>query len=166
MVACTRGVYSLAARGEGISPKTFANIDKSTNMPHNSAALGLLLCGVWMSYFIGGQFFGWFGNYAFDSSELPIITIYPIYVPILVKFMIKEKGLNPLARFVLPILSIIGSGIMVAASIFRHRISNVWYLIVFAVVMAIGVALYFYNKKNAAYDEEISSDEKSVNKEA
>ena len=149
MVACTRGVYSLAARGEGISPKTFANIDKSTNMPHNSAALGLLLCGVWMSYFIGGQFFGWFGKYAFDSSELPIITIYPIYIPILVRFMIKEKGLNPFARFILPILSIIGAGIMVAASIFRHRISNVWYLIVFAVIMAIGVALYFYNRKNA-----------------
>ena len=157
MVACTRGVYSLAARGEGVSPKTFANIDKSTNMPHNSAALGLLLCGIWMSYFIGGQFFGWFGNYAFDSSELPIITIYPIYVPILVRFMIKEKGLNPFARFVLPILSIVGAGIMVAASIFRHRISNVWYLIVFAVIMAIGAALYFYNRKNAAYEAELAA---------
>ena len=147
MVASTRGVYSLAARGEGISPKTFANIDRSTNMPHNSAALGLLLCGIWMTYFIGGQFFGWFGEYAFDSSELPIITIYPIYVPILVSFMIKEKGLNPFARFVLPCLSIVGVGIMVAASIFRHKISNVWYLIVFAVIMLAGAALYLYHKK-------------------
>ena len=149
MVASTRGVYSLAARGEGLSPKTFANIDKSTNMPHNSAALGLLLCAVWMAYFIGGQFFGWFGSYAFDSSELPIITIYPIYVPILVSFMIKEKELNPFFRFVLPILSIVGAGIMVAASIFRHKIGNVWYLIVFVIVMAVGAALYFYHKRNA-----------------
>ena len=150
MVACTRGVYSLAARGEGVAPKTFDNIDKSTNMPHNSAAFGLLLCGVWMAYFVGGQFFGWFGDYAFDSSELPIITIYPIYVPILINFMVKEKGLNPFARFVLPILSIIGAGIMVAASIFRHRVGNVWYLIVFAVIMAVGAALYFYNRKRNA----------------
>ena len=149
MVACTRGVYSLAARGEGIAPRTFENIDKSTNMPHNSAALGLLLCGIWMAYFIGGQFFGWFGNYAFDSSELPIITIYPIYVPILVSFMIKEKGLNPFFRFVLPILSIIGAGVMVAASIFRHKVSIVWYLIVFVIVMAVGVALYFLRKGKA-----------------
>ena len=149
MVACTRGVYSLAARGEGIAPRTFENIDKSTNMPHNSAALGLLLCGIWMAYFIGGQFFGWFGNYAFDSSELPIITIYPIYVPILVSFMIKEKGLNPFFRFVLPILSIIGAGVMVAASIFRHEVSIVWYLIVFVIVMAVGVALYFLRKGKA-----------------
>ena len=156
MVASTRGVYSLAARGEGISPKTFANIDKSTNMPHNSAALGLLLCGIWMAYFIGGQFFGWFGNYAFDSSELPIITIYPIYVPILVSFMIKEKGLNPFFRFVLPILSIVGAGIMVAASIFRHKIGNVWYLIVFAVVMLVGAALFFYHRKNASANEPVT----------
>lgn len=159
MVASTRGVYSLAARGEGISPKTFANIDKSTNMPHNSAALGLLLCGFWMAYFIGGQFFGWFGKYAFDSSELPIITIYPIYVPILVSFMIKEKGLNPLLRFVLPILSIIGAGIMVAASIFRHKIGNVWYLIAFAIVMALGALLFLYHrKKGAATTDNATSD--------
>nr|MBQ8890222.1 amino acid permease [Clostridia bacterium] len=150
MVASTRGVYSLAARGEGISPKTFANIDKSTNMPHNSAALGLLLCGFWMAYFIGGQFFDWFGKYAFDSSELPIITIYPIYVPILVSFMLKEKGLNPFFRFVLPSLSIIGAGIMVAASIFRHKISNVWYLILFTLVMLVGALLYYYNGKRKA----------------
>jgi hypothetical protein len=49
--------------------------------------------------------------------------------------MKKEKGLNPFFRFVLPSLSIIGAGIMVAASIFRHKISNVWYLILFALVM-------------------------------
>ena len=149
MVACTRGVYSLAARGEGIAPRTFENIDKSTNMPHNSAAFGLLLCGIWMAYFVGGQFFNWFDKFAFDSSELPIITIYPIYVPILVSFMIKEKGLNPFFRFVLPILSIIGAGVMVAASIFRHGLGNIWYLIVFAVIMAVGVALHFLRKGKA-----------------
>lgn len=146
--ACSRGVFSLAARDEGISPKTFSQIDRETNMPHNSAAFGLLLCAIWFMYFIGGQFFGWFGEYAFDSSELPIITVYPIYVPILVSFMIKEKGLNPFLRFVLPGLSIVGAGVMVAASIFRHGISNVWYLIVFAVVMLIGAAVYFYKNKS------------------
>ena len=147
MVASTRGVYALAARGEGISPKTFSNIDRTTNMPHNSAALGLLLCGVWLTYFLGGQFFGWFGAYAFDSSELPIITVYPLYVPILVSFMMKEKGLNPFLRFVLPSLSIVGAGVMVAASIFRHGISNIWYLVVFAAVMLVGALLLLYHKR-------------------
>lgn len=155
-VACSRGAYALAARNEGISPRIFKQIDKETNIPHNSASLGLLLCGVWFAYFIGGQFFGWFGSYAFDSSELPIITIYPIYVPILIRFMIKEKDVSPFKRFVLPILSIIGAGVMVAASIFRHRMANVWYLIVFTVVMAIGAAIYYFYNKKGASDKEVS----------
>ena len=147
MVAVTRATYALSARGEGVSPKTFGEVDRVTNMPHNSAAFGLLLCIFWFVYFIGGQFFGWFGNYAFDSSELPIITIYPMYIPILIRFMIKEKDLGAFKRFVLPSLSFVGIGIMVAASIFRHGISNVWYLIVFAVIMLVGGLLYYLNRR-------------------
>ena len=68
--------------------------------------------------------------------------------------MIKEKDVSPFKRFVLPILSIIGAGVMVAASIFRHRMANVWYLIVFTVIMAAGAAIYyFYNKKGASEKE-------------
>jgi APA family basic amino acid/polyamine antiporter len=112
-------------------------------MPNNSAALGLMLCGVWFVYFIGGQFFGWFGKYAFDSSEIPIVTVYPLYIPILVAFMIKEKGMHPLKRFVLPTLSIVGALVMTAASILRHGMANLYYLVVFAVIMGVG---FFFMK--------------------
>lgn len=135
MLGCTRGMFSLAARNEGLAPHTLSQIDKATNMPNNSAALGLFMCAIWFVYFIGGQFFGWFGEYAFDSSELPIVTVYPLYIPILISFMIKEKGMNPFKRFVLPSLSIIGSGAMVTASIFRHKMGNIYYLAVFALIM-------------------------------
>ncbi len=148
-VACTRGMYSLAVREEGINPDMFVEVDKKTNMPSNSSAFGILMCGIWFVYFMGSQFFGWFGAYGFDSSELPIITIYPIYVPMLINFMIKEKELHPVKRFVLPILSIIGAGVMVTASIFRQGMANVWYLIVFAIIMAIGGVVLYFNEKNS-----------------
>ncbi|MGH4117443.1 hypothetical protein [Clostridium sp.] len=45
---CTRGIYSLAARGFGPNPKIFKQIDSETNMPTNSSILGLLLCGIWL----------------------------------------------------------------------------------------------------------------------
>lgn len=158
-VACSRGVYALAARDKGIAPKVFRQIDKESNMPHNSATFGLFLALIWFVYFIGGQFFGWFGSYAFDSSELPIITIYPMYVPILIAYMIKEKDIGVFKRFVLPSLSIIGAGIMVAASIFRHKMGNVWYLIVFAVVMAAGALVYyFYNNKLGSKSSDAAED--------
>ena len=44
-------------------------------------------------------------------------------------------------RFVLPILALCGSVFMVIASIFSHGIGCLWYLIVFAVIMAVGALL-------------------------
>lgn len=146
MLGCTRGIYALSARNEGISPKTFKQIDKITNVPHNSAAFALLACAFWFMYFIFSSM-GIFGEYGFDSSELPIITIYPLYIPILLVMMVKEKDLNPLRRFVLPVLSIIGIGVIVMASILAHGIKNVWYLIVFALVMLLGAFVKRINEK-------------------
>ncbi len=154
MLGCSRVFYSMAARGQGIAPDTLAQVDKKTNMPGNSAALSLMLCGVWFVYFIGGQFFGWFGKYAFDSSEIPIVTVYPLYIPILVAFMIKEKEMHPVKRFVLPILSIISALVMTAASILRHGMSNVYYLVIFAIVMGAGFFFVKPKKRTVSENEE------------
>ena len=150
MLACTRGFYALSVRNEGVAPETLSQVDKKTGIPTNSAALALFMCVLWLAYFTGGQFFGWFGSYAFDSSELPIITLYPLYVPILIMFMKKEKDLHPVKRFVFPALSIACVGVLVMASIVSHKLGNLYYLAVFAVIMAIGAAFYFYNNKNIA----------------
>ena len=144
MLACTRSMYSLAARGEGPAPKIFGQLDSKTNMPHNSSIICLLIVGGWLVYFVGGVQLGWAGKYAFDSSELPIITIYLMYLPILISWMIKEKGQNILRRFIMPILAICGSVFMVVASVFSHGMGVVWYLIVFAAIMLVGVLV---NKK-------------------
>ena len=166
MLGCCRGIYSLSARDEGISPETFKQVDRKTNMPHNSAAFALLTCAIWFVYFIclalGTTKLGVVNNYAFDSSELPIITIYPMYIPILVIMMIKEKDLHPFKRFVLPIISIIGIAVIVAASILSHKMGNVWYLIVFAVIMALGALVKFLQDKrraSAAAAEQAHSEE-------
>jgi len=151
MLGCCRGIYSLSARGEGLSPELFNQVDKKTGIPHNSCAFALLVSAVWFVYFIfaGGGFFEWplMNEYGFDSSELPIITIYPLYIPILVIMMIREKDVHPFKRFVLPILSIVGICVIVAASIIKHKMDNVWYLIVFAAVMAVGYLILYLNEK-------------------
>jgi len=149
MLGCVRGMYSLAARGEGPAPDVFVQVDRKTNMPNNSAIFALLVCGAWGLYFYLANLAGtWKGPFVFDSSELPIITIYAMYIPIFVMWMAKEKNQSALRRFVLPILAILGSLFMVYACIVGHGMENVWYLIVFAVVMAIG--LCFPGKKAAA----------------
>ena len=142
MLGCTRGFYALSIRNEGFAPDVMSEVDKKTNVPNNSSSVALMMCILWLVYFTGGQFFGWFGDYAFDSSELPIVTMYPLYIPILIMFMIKEKDIHPVKRFVFPILSLVGVGVMVTASIVSHGISNLYYLIVFFAVMLVGLLFY------------------------
>ena len=146
MLGCSRCMYALAARNEGPNPKVYSQIDKETNMPNNSAVFALLVTAVWFLYFYLSNLAGtWKNIFVFDSSELPIITIYLMYLPILIQWMRKEKSESIVRRFVMPILALCGSVFMVIASIFSHKMGCVWYLIVFAVVMGIGALVY---KKN------------------
>ena len=142
MLGCSRCMYSLASRGFGPSPKTFSQVDNVTNMPTNSSIFALLITGVWFLYFYVTNLAGiWTGPFAFDSTELPIISIYLMYLPILIQWMCKEKDQPVLRRFVLPCLAFCGSVFMVIASIFSHRMGVVWYMIVFIVVMILGYKL-------------------------
>ena len=145
MLACCRGMYAVAARGEGPKPEVFGQVDSKTNMPGNSSVVGLLLVAVWFGYFyLSNLAQTWTGPFVFDSSELPIITIYLMYLPILIQWMRKEKEQSVLKRFVLPVLALCGSAFMVVASVYSHRWGCFWYLIVFFVIMTIGALV---NKK-------------------
>jgi APA family basic amino acid/polyamine antiporter len=148
MMGCTRGMYALAIRNRGPMPETYKQIDRVTNMPTNSSIFGVLLCGFWLLYFYGANLTDptWFGAFCFDTSELPIVTLYAAYVPIFIMMMKKEKDLSIFRRFTMPLLSIIGCVFMVVAACFAHGMSVVYYLIIFTVIMIIG--LYFcINKK-------------------
>lgn len=148
MLGCTRGMYSIAVRNEGPRPDVFRQIDPITNMPTNSAIIGLLLCGMWLLYFFGANLTAsWFGPVCFDSSELPIITIYAFYIPIFLMFIIREKEQHAAKRFVMPILGICGCLFMVYAAIAAHGQAVLWYLLVFAVIMLVGMLLRGKNRK-------------------
>lgn len=165
MMGTARGMYAIAERKVGPRPETFATVDKYTNMTSNSAVWGLFVCSVWLVFFYGANLTsGWFGLFNFDSSELPIVTIYAMYIPMFIAWMKKEKDLGVFKRFVLPSISMVACAFMVFAAIYAHGITPykaaaaegrfscpvLFYLIVFAVTIIIG---YFFsnsfkNKKN------------------
>ena len=148
MLGCSRCMYSLAERGEGPNPKFFSQLDPISNMPTNSSIFALLITAGWFLYFYASNLAGiWTGPFVFDSSELPIITIYLMYLPILIQWMRKEKEENVIKRFVLPILAFCGSVFMVVACIIGHGMACFWYLIVFAVFMVIGYLVDHSRKK-------------------
>jgi APA family basic amino acid/polyamine antiporter len=116
-------------------------------MPGNSAMIGLFISGLWLLYFYGGPLCGWFGPIAFDSSELPIVTLYGCYIPVFFLMMLKEKDLSPVKRFVFPGLSILCCIFMVVAAFIGHGANNVfWYLVVFSVFMLVGVLVRGKNR--------------------
>jgi APA family basic amino acid/polyamine antiporter len=123
MIACPRSFYSLSMRECGPKPKTFASVDSETNMPSNAGALALLFCGIWYFYFYGANLTSpIFGVFSFDSSELPIITIYALYIPMFIIFIIKEGKKNIFKNIVMPILAIIASLFMVFVAVYAHGI--------------------------------------------
>lgn len=148
MLGCTRGIYSIAARNQGPRPAMYNQIDTATNMPTNSAVLGLLLCAFWLVYFYGANLTTpWFGFFCFDSSELPIVTIYALYIPIFAVFMKKETTLGVFKRYVMPALAIFGSLFMMFAACFSHGMAVVAYLAIFGAVMLAGV--FFSGERQA-----------------
>ncbi len=149
MLGCTRGFYSLAMRGQGIKPEITKEVDKTTNMPTNSAIAGLLVAALWLVYFYGSQLAptAWFGPFAFDSSELPIITLYALYIPMFIMLIHKERDLGLLKGKVIPLLGIISALFMIVAAFVAHGQNVYYYLIVFVVIQVVGLLLYKKNKK-------------------
>jgi APA family basic amino acid/polyamine antiporter len=153
MVGATRGMYAIACREQGPKPEMFSQIDNSTNMVTNSSVWGLFVCSIWLIYFYGANLTeGWFGYFNFDSSELPIVTIYALYIPIFIIWMIKEKELGFVKRFLIPSFATLSCLFMVFAAVYAHGITPflkakengefsfpvLFYIIIFAVVMIIG----------------------------
>ena len=135
-------------------------------METNSSIWGILICAVWLIYFYGANLTsGWFGLFNFDSSELPIVTIYAFYIPMFIIWMKKEKDMGFVKRFLLPIISIIACLFMVFAAVYAHGITPylaakadgkfsfpvLFYLIVFAVILLAGALLN--RKKKQAIEE-------------
>ena len=138
MMACTRGFYAISVRNRGPNPEMMGQVDRYTNMPNNAAAAGLLMCAFWGAYFYFGTLLNALGPFRFDSSEIPVITLYAMYIPIYLRFMQTCKEETGFRRFVVPSLALLGAIFMVVAGLFSYGMDSVYYLLVYAVAMLMG----------------------------
>lgn len=163
IIANSRGVYALAARGNGPKPKLFATVDENSNMPVNSAFLGMLLAAFWLVYFYGANLgSGWFGLFNFDSSELVIVALYVMYIPVFLK-MYKDKDMGFAKRIIVPTLAIFSCLVLIGCAVYSHGIVKyqaaaaegkfsfpvLFFLIVTGVVLFVGKFFYHPAKETA-----------------
>lgn len=147
MLGCTRGMYALAVRSDNTSLERFKNVDPHARMATNSSIIGLLLAELWLVYFYGANLTAkpWFGNFSFDSSELPIVTLYAMYIPIFILMMKKEKGMGFFKGTLTPFIALLSCIFMVVAAYYAHGNAVFYYLAIFAAVMLLGIP--FQNKE-------------------
>ena len=161
-IATVRGYYVCASRLKSRIKAPFIEVDKFTDIPHFSAVTGLMTTAIWLFYFYGANVGGgWFGIFDFDSSELPVITVYGLYIPIFIGFMKRQKGLCAKKRFLLPILSVLSSIFIIFATVYAHgimpylaaisegkfRFPVLFYLIIFALIMLIGYLVKYTDER-------------------
>ncbi len=145
MLACVRGLYALSMRNCGPNPKMFKQVDPVTDIPTNSSIVGLLLAAAWLVYFYGANLTTpWFGRFSFDSSELPIITIYSLYIPIFI-WLMKDKTLGLFKGKIVPMLAVLSCLFMVVAAVYAHQMAVFYYLVLFIIIMFIGALLNYKN---------------------
>ncbi|MGN0486187.1 MAG: APC family permease [Acutalibacteraceae bacterium] len=167
MLGNVRGLYSCAMHSDIPSLRFFRPVDPESNMPANSGIFSLLIASAWLLYFYGAVITTieghapWFGKFSYDSSELPIVTTYAMYIPIFISMIRKEKDLGLLKGKIVPALAIVTSAFMVIAAIFAHGVYPymeakaegrfempvLFYLIMYAVIMGIGAAILFSGEK-------------------
>ena len=166
-LATTRGFYACASREDTKPFRMFHTLDPHTNIPNNASLIGLIAVAFWLFFFYGANLTsGWFGVFNFDSSELPIITLYGMYIPIFINFMRKEKEMGVFRRFVLPLIAIVGSVFMIFATVYSHGVQPflkaqaegkfafpvLFYLIVFGVIIGAGILLRFLGRRMTKSD--------------
>jgi hypothetical protein len=163
-LGCIRGTYALAIRNRGPKPQLFSKLDHFSNTPVYSGILGfifsLLFLTLWYLAIQKGLLPG-------NMDELAIALIYTSYLFVFVWMIINFRGSNPVQRFVMPILSILGALFLILSatgllplltSAINHEELNFTgvfnFIKFFAIILPLMViGMIFYKKQN----EEISS---------
>jgi len=113
------------------------------NRTKNSSGTELMLSAIWLFLFFGFSVSGKriFGGFGFDVSEIPVITVYSLYIPIFCAFLKKRRTNLSNKAIVTVTLGIISCIIMVICAFFAHIKDVSDYFLMLTAIMLTGVVL-------------------------
>ena len=136
-----RAFYILAARGQGPKPTMFSQVDKTTNIPNNSAAVFVLIVAFWMLVH-SGNFAGWYGAFNLDLPGLVPIFFQLFLIPLYFMTIVTQKSLGTFNRVIAPLIALAGSAFLLYAAVTTQGTRIIVFAAVFAVIMVIGALFY------------------------
>ncbi len=147
MLSVMRAPYTLAIRNQGPMPNLLKKIDPKTKMPLYSALFSLTLVFVYLALWYA-SLNNLFGKYI-ALDEIPIVMVYGVYFFLYIYYMKEFNDLNFFRRFVIPILALLGAGIILYGGFSNPSIGM--YLIINVAVILLG--LLFYRKDSVELPE-------------
>lgn len=119
------------------------NVTEQNSLPENLAVpfvTELVLSAIWLFLFFGFSISGkpLFGGFGFDVSEIPVITVYSLYIPIFFVFLKRTKKELSFSAKVTVVLGIFASATMVICAFFAHIKDVADYLCLLIAIMLAG----------------------------
>ncbi len=140
MFSLGRAMYSIGKNGQGPSPKLFSEINTVSGMPVASFSLGLVFSILWLFFLFGTQISeeSLFGTFGFDISEIPVVTVYGMYIPLFFSFL-KKWGtkISALKRITVS-MGIVACVFTAVCAIYAHFTDITDYILVFVAIMLAG----------------------------
>jgi len=139
VMGCGRAMYELSLSGRGPFPKLFSRKMDFGGMPLASFFAGLVISVIWIFYLFEIPFLR---VIRFDSTELPVVSIYALYIPIFFKFALRERNIR---STVLCTGGICASAFAILCGVLAHAGEIISYSMVLFGVMLAGSLFYRKN---------------------
>lgn len=140
MIGCGRAMYVLAVGERGPARKNFSQLAPYCGMPIASFVSGLVFSVVWLVFLFGTQIsdIPLFSTLSFDSSEMPVVTVYAMYIPMFFMFIVKSRKEKNIISLLVTAAGICACIFIMTCAIIAHGRETLDYLLTFAVIMLIG----------------------------
>lgn len=148
MIGCGRAMYVLAVGERGPACKIFSQLSPYCGMPIASFVSGLVFSVVWLFFLFGAQISETplFSSFSFDSSEMPVVTIYAMYIPMFFVFIIKSRKDENIISLLVTAAGICACLFIMTCAIIAHGRDALDYFLAFTAIMLVG-AIFQKNKQ-------------------
>ena len=142
MIGCGRAMHVIAIGGRGPAHKIFSQLAPYCDMPIASFVSGLVFSMVWLLFLFGAQISDTplFSTFSFDSSEMPVVTVYAMYIPMFFMFILKSRKEKNIINLLLPAAGICACLFIMTCAVIAHGRDVIDYLSAFASIMLMGAA--------------------------